>query len=81
MLGHTKNWMHDEETCSQSVIDDWVTYHNLMEAEKKLITKEWAKMKALRYQGLYMEAGKPNWNNIDRILVCTLLQVGFNILH
>jgi hypothetical protein len=60
MLEHTKNWMHDEETRSQSVIDNLVTYHNLMEAEKKLTAKEQTKMKVLGYQGPYMEAGKPN---------------------
>jgi hypothetical protein len=81
MLGHTKNWMHDEETRSQSVIDDLVTYHNLMEAEKKLTAKDRTKMKALGYQGPYMEAGKPNWTNIGRILVHNLLQVRFNFLH
>jgi hypothetical protein len=73
--------MHDEETRSQSVIDDLVTYHNLMEVEKKLTAKERTKMKALRYQEPYMETGKPNWTNIGRILVCNLLQVGFNFSH
>jgi hypothetical protein len=81
MLGHTKNWMHDKGTHSQSVIDDLVTYHNLMKVEKKLTAKEWTKMKALGYQELYMETGKPNWTNIGRILVCNLLQVGSNFLH
>jgi hypothetical protein len=73
MLEHTKNWMHDEGIHSQSVINDLVTYHNLIEAEKKLTAKEQVKMKVLRYQGPYMKAGKPNWNNIDHILVRTLL--------
>jgi cell fate (sporulation/competence/biofilm development) regulator YlbF (YheA/YmcA/DUF963 family) len=74
MLEHTKNWIHDKETHLQSVIDDLVTYHNLMEAEKKLTAKEWTKMKVLGYQELYMKAGKPNWTNIDYILVRNLLQ-------
>jgi hypothetical protein len=52
-----------------------------MEAEKKLTAKDRTKMKALGYQGLYMEAGKPNWTNIGRILVRNLLQVGSNFLH
>jgi hypothetical protein len=76
MLGYTKNWMHDEETHSQSVIDNLVTYHNLMEAEKKLTAKERMKMKALEYQGPYMEAGKPNWINIGRILVVIYCKLG-----
>jgi hypothetical protein len=73
--------MHDEETHLQSVIDNLVTYYNLMEAEKKLTTKERVKMKALRYQEPYMETEKPNWNNIDCILTCTLLQVESNFSH
>jgi hypothetical protein len=58
-----------------------VTYHNLIEAEKKLTAKEWIKMKVLRYQRPYMEAGKLNWTNIGRILVCNLLQVESNFSH
>jgi hypothetical protein len=73
--------MHDKETRSQSVIDNLVTYHNLIEAEKKLTAKEWMKMKVFEYQGPYIEAGKLNWTNIDRILVCNLLQVGSNFSH
>jgi hypothetical protein len=81
MLGYTKNWIHDEETRSQSEIDNLVTYHNFMEVEKKPTTKEQMKMKALKYQGPYIETGKPNWTNIGRILVRNLLQVGSNFLH
>ena len=69
MLGRSRNFMHDIASRENSIVDDLIYFHHIMEQERKMTPAE--KKDTPLYQGPYLDSkGKTViWENVAKSMV------------